>query len=144
MSSKPTFVFVPGAFHGPECFDLTREYLSQQGFSSIGVKTPSPNSHPPVDSMKPDVDAVLAAVTPILDRGEDVVLAMHSYGGMIGTQASGLIFEDSKGKSGRGKLRRLVYISAWVPQEGEVTIGPQDVVKDFQPIYIGIEASRSV
>lgn len=143
MSSKPTFIFVPGAWHSPEYFNDIREYLTKQGYSSAGVTTPGPNSNPPLDSMKPDVDAVVSVVTPILDQGEDVVLVVHSYGGTVGTQASGLIFDDSKGKSSRGKLRRLVYISAWVPKEGEGNFGPQEVVKDHDALYWDFEVGKS-
>lgn len=137
MSSKPTLVFVPGAWHSPGYFDLLREHLSKHGYSSAAVTTPSVNSDPPVESMQPDVAAIMSVTRSKLESGNDVILVMHSYGGMPGTQASGQLVKDLKAAPPgvQGRIRRLVYISAWVPSEGDVTHSPRVVVEDFNPVY---------
>ncbi|KAK3896992.1 hypothetical protein C8A05DRAFT_48207 [Staphylotrichum tortipilum] len=72
----------------------------------------------------PDVNAVADALTTLLDDGsDDVVVVMHSYGGMVGTDAVGKVVEErSQGGNNTGKIRRLVYVSAYVPLEGH-TLG---------------------
>lgn len=126
MSRKPTFLFVPGAWHLPPYFDHLITYLSSHGYPSVAVTLPAVNSSPAVTSLQPDVDAVVAALAALLDSGSDVVVVMHSYGGMVGTDAVGRVVKeraeaddgDGCDKKG-GKIRRLVYVTAHVPLEGQ-------------------------
>jgi pimeloyl-ACP methyl ester carboxylesterase len=123
---KPTFLLVPGAWHLPAYFDPLIDYLSSHGYFSVAVPLPSVNSSPAVTSLQPDVIAVADALTSLLDGGEDVVVVMHSYGGMVGTDAVGKVVQElstvpngSHGNRSTAKLRRLVYVAAWVPLEGQ-------------------------
>ncbi|KAG8162627.1 hypothetical protein KVR01_007105 [Diaporthe batatas] len=139
MSPKPTFVLVPGAWHRPSCFDKLRDSLSKHGYPSVAVTTPSVGSEPPVTSMAPDVDAVEAAVRKVLDRGDDVYLLMHSYGGAPGSAASGRIAE-SGGNSGdgKGRIKRLFYVAACVPIEGIPLGSPAEVIPGFEFEYMDV------
>lgn len=146
MSTKPTFVFVPGAFHGPTCFDQIREYLTKAGYQSEAVATVSPNSEPPTTSHDADVEAITSVITPILDKGEDVILVMHSFGGTIGSEAAGKIhqtvpYSGTTGSGGKGKILRLIYVTAWVTFENEGSTNPSDIVKDFVPLYFEFKVS---
>jgi pimeloyl-ACP methyl ester carboxylesterase len=125
---KPTFLLVPGAWHLPAYFDPLIDYLSSHGYFSVAVPLPSVNSSPAVTSLQPDVIAVADALTSLLDGGEDVVVVMHSYGGMVGTDAVGKVVQElstnavdgSRGNNrSAARIRRLVYVAAWVPLEGQ-------------------------
>lgn len=124
MSRKPTFLFVPGAWHLPPYFDPLISYLSAHGYPSVAVTLPAVNSSPAVTSLQPDVDAAVAALAETLSEGSDVVVVMHSYGGMVGTDAVGRVVKELSGANegnGKksGKIQRLVYVTAHVPLEGQ-------------------------
>lgn len=142
MSSKPTFVLVPGAWHRTGYFAQIRAYLSEHGYPSVAVATPSVGSDPPATSMDVDIVAVEAAVRKVLDGGEDVVLLMHSYGGGPGSVAAGRIAEgllkSGPVGEGKGRIKRLVYVAAFVPIEGEPMGSPATVIPGFVPEYMDI------
>lgn len=150
MASKPTFVLVPGAWHRPGYFAQIRSYLSDHGYPSEAVTLPSVGSDPPATSIDVDTDAVEAAVRKVLDAGEDVVLLMHSYGGGPGSEAAGRIAEEMLGAGGggqaevkekgkKGRIKRLVYVAAFVPIEGKEMGSPALVVPGFVPEYMDID-----
>lgn len=143
MSSKPTFVLVPGAWHRPGYFAQIRAYLSEKGYPSVAVATPSVGSDPPATTMGVDIDAVEAAVRKVLDGGDDVVLLMHSYGGGPGSEAAGRIAEEVLKNGGvpgegKGRIKRLVYVAAFVPIEGQPMGSPASVIPGFVPEYLEI------
>ena len=109
--SKPVFVFVPGAWHAPDVFSPVMEQLDAAGYNSVGVTLPSVGAEAPLKDFEPDVEAVRTALSKVLDSGDDVVLVMHSYGSIPACEAT-------KGMSGKGKIRRLVFCCAFVLPEG--------------------------
>jgi pimeloyl-ACP methyl ester carboxylesterase len=128
MASKPTFLFVPGAWHLPAYFDPVIKYLAGHGYRSVSVTLPAVNSSPAATSLQPDVEAVAAALAALLDDGSGAVVVMHSYGGMVGTDAVGKVVKE-RAEAGRGngnklaRIQRLVYVSAHVPLEGQTLLG---------------------
>lgn len=147
MSAKPTFVLVPGAWHRPAYFDQIRAYLSEHGYPSVAVATPTVGSDPPATTMGVDIDAIEAAVRKVLDGGDDVILLMHSYGGGPGSAAAGRIAESGGGGSGgdgKGRIKRLVYVAAFVPIEGKPLGSPADVVPGFVPEYMDFAEVRKI
>ena len=138
MPSKPTFLFIPGAWHFPAYFDPLIAYLSEHGYSSVAVTLPAVNSSPAATSLQPDVDAAAAALAALLDDGADVVVVMHSYGGMVGTDAVGRVVKErasadgSEGKQS-AKIKRLVYVAAHVPLEGQSLFDAIEGATDAPP-----------
>ena len=133
MSRKPAFLFVPAAWHLPAYFGPLITYLSDYGYISLAVTLPSVNSSPAVTSLQPDVNTVAAALTTLLDNDSDVIVVMHSYGGMVGTDAVGKAVKelaDAGGIYGKdsAKVKRLVYVAARVPLEGDTILSMLDGV----------------
>ncbi|KAI9052432.1 hypothetical protein LZ554_003778 [Drepanopeziza brunnea f. sp. 'monogermtubi'] len=128
MAAKPEFIFVPGAWHSPESFEPTTALLAQAGYAVHGVTLPSFGAQPPLQSFEPDVQAVQDIVGEVLSSGRDAVLVMHSYGGVVGCESlREYVSEAESGKGDRrqqqqqgrrGRLRRLVFVSAFVMPEG--------------------------
>lgn len=116
-SGKPAIVIVPGAWHVPSHYSKLESGLKQAGYEVKTVRNPSAGPPEPFPNMSPDVDAVQDAVKAFIDRGLDVVMAMHSIGGVIGCAAAkGLRPEDQA--NGKGIIA-LVYLSAFVVPEGK-------------------------
>ncbi|CZR64208.1 uncharacterized protein PAC_14106 [Phialocephala subalpina] len=117
MSSKPEFVIVPGAWHGPESFKPTSDLLSKEGYTSHGITLPSVGANPQVQSFTPDAEATKAVLDKVLSSGKDVVLIYHSYGGVVGSEALAEYVKEGP-KPGWGKVKRLVYVCAFALPEG--------------------------
>jgi pimeloyl-ACP methyl ester carboxylesterase len=124
MSSKPTVIFVPGAWHTPESFALVAAHLKDAGYEYTDVDKPSVSlSAPYIQSFEPDVEAVRKEVLAASDAGNDVVLVMHSYGGIPGSAAAkGLSKEDREKEGKKGGIIGLVYISSFAIEEGQSLI----------------------
>jgi hypothetical protein len=70
--------------------------------------------------MKPDVDAIQDVVRPIItDQGKDVLLVVHSYGGVVGGESVRGLEKASREKQGkRGGISHLYYCCAFALPEG--------------------------
>lgn len=122
--SKAEFILVPGAWHGPDSFAPTTSALEKLGFVVHGVDTPSVGANPPpLKSFAPDVEAVKSAVNKLLASGKDVVMLYHSYGGTASSEALADYLKEEGKKEGWGRIRRLVYIAAFVLPEGGSLMG---------------------
>src|SRR5262245_57894474 len=99
--TRPTLLFVHGAWHGSWCWEPVRQILSERGWTTAAVDLPT--VHAPDKAalgMAADADAVRAAIDAI---DGDVVVAAHSYGGVPTTQGA-----DAD------NVTHIVYISAFV------------------------------
>lgn len=126
-SSSAVFVFVPGAWHPPQCFDLVRAQLEAQGFSTEAVRTPSVGvpetgglKQPP--GLEADNTAVRNVVRRLADEGRQIVLCVHSYGGLPGPNALGpeekLGFKHRAAAGKPGGVIMLAYLAAVVVPAG--------------------------
>lgn len=103
---------------------------------SVGIKTPRP-------TFADDVNVIYNAVSTSLSSGQDVCLVVHSAAGMPGAEAiNRLIAEGAlEPKEGRGKLRRVVFIAAYVFPAGMV-FDAKDFIRPEDP-YFSIDVSRT-
>jgi hypothetical protein len=71
--------------------------------------------------MEPDVAVVREAVAVLLEKGKPIICVPHSYGGTVLTEAIGTLAQSgSRGcQLVTNGIKRLVYVSALVPQLGE-------------------------
>ena len=133
MSRKPAFLFVPAAWHLPAYFGPLITYLSDYGYISVAVTVPSIDSAPAVTSLQPDVNTLAVALTTLLGNDSDVIVVMHSYGGTVGIDAVSKAFKelaDTERIYGKesAKIKRLVYVTARVPLEGDTIFNMLDGV----------------
>lgn len=115
---KPTIALIPGAWHTPfPIYELVAKLLQEATYPTLPITLPSVGSACPFTD---DLAAIHAAITPVVEDGKDVVVVMHSYGGVAGTAAlKGLAKTERQRTSLRGGVVRLVYVTAFVPKEGE-------------------------
>jgi pimeloyl-ACP methyl ester carboxylesterase len=98
-SSKPTVVLVHGAFADASGWSAVYRGLAAQGYPVFAPANP-------LRGVASDGDYIRAFVSAI---GGSVVLAGHSYGGCVITNAS----------AGVAAVKALVYVAAFAPDEGE-------------------------
>lgn len=117
MSASPTLVFVPGSWHKASCYDRILEPLrNDHHMNCVAVTLPSTTGDAKA-TFKNDVDAVRAAISAETTAGRDVVVVVHSYGGVVGesavkgfTQASSPK-DASASATSNGHVKALVCIA---------------------------------
>lgn len=120
MTSGTTFVLVPGAWHPASALDPVAKPLSDAGYAVRGVDLPSCGAEPPLDGFGPDVEAISGVIAEEADKGQDVVVFMHSYGGVVGTEACRGLGKKERAAAGKkGGIVRLIYCTAFMVGEGE-------------------------
>lgn len=63
-------------------------------------------------------------MTELIDAGKEVAVVMHSYGGVVGTEAlHGLGQENNKASGKAGGVKRMIYMTAFIPQLGQSLAG---------------------
>jgi pimeloyl-ACP methyl ester carboxylesterase len=96
---KPTIALVHGAFAESASWNGVISQLQARGYEAVAIANP-------LRSLSGDAAYVRDAIAGI---GTPVVLAAHSYGGMVITEAA----------AGNDSVLGLVYVSAFAPDHGE-------------------------
>jgi pimeloyl-ACP methyl ester carboxylesterase len=102
-ASKPTIVLVHGAWADGSSWDKVSEQLQAEGYA---VRVP-PNNLRGVVSDSEHLVSFLTTIT------GPIVLVGHSYGGVVITNAA----------TRNSQVRSLVYVDAYIPDEGDTLIG---------------------
>jgi pimeloyl-ACP methyl ester carboxylesterase len=106
------FVLVHGAWHGGWCWRRVTDALREQGHRVFPVTLTGLGERAHLLSPLITLETHIADVmnTLVAEELQDVVLAVHSYAGMLGTAVADRMPE---------RLRHLVYVDAVVPKPGE-------------------------
>ena len=126
---KPTIIVVPGAWHVPEHYAAITSYMSSKGYPIICKQNRSCGT----EDATLDANDDAAAIRKEIDSVDgDVIIAMHSYGGLPGSVAA----------NGAKNVIGLIFISAFVTPPGSTILeAPQlenserdDLDVDVRPI----------
>lgn len=116
--TKPTILFIPGAWCSPSTYDAFLSRLRHLSFPTAYASYPSLNpSHPATADAATDTETVLKrSLLPLIDdEGKDVVIVMHSYGGVPGSSAArGLSKAQRRGEGKPGGVVGLIHVSGFV------------------------------
>jgi len=114
------FVLVHGAWHGGWCWRRVVQALAAAGHRAHAVTLTGVGERAHLMSPAITLETHITDVSNAIEAEEvdDVVLAVHSYAGMIGTAVADRM---------RGRLRHLVYVDAVVPKPGESWSSTQPV-----------------
>jgi pimeloyl-ACP methyl ester carboxylesterase len=106
------FVLVHGAWHGGWCWRRVVQSLAGAGHTvhTVTLTGVGERAHlmSPAITLETHISDVYGAID--AEEIDDVVLAVHSYAGMIGTAVADRM---------PGRLKHLVYVDAVVPNPGE-------------------------
>jgi pimeloyl-ACP methyl ester carboxylesterase len=119
MSKTPSFVLVPGAGHGPEVWDKVSTLLKKEGFNSFSVTLPTTAGDSSA-SFKDDVKATQDIIQTETSQGHDVVVVVHSYGGIVGQSAmKGFTTNGTQGPTtNKGHVIGLITMASTFAQAG--------------------------
>ena len=103
-------------WHGPEAFQETAAILkSEYGFESGFLHLASVGTAQPLADPYADVPIIQKAIEAEVDKGRDVILVVHSYGGIPGCNAlKSKLKKDAQGGNGViGIAFQCVSVRAW-------------------------------
>ena len=123
---NPTIVWVPGAWHIPAHYEPAVKLLRDAGYEVSTLRHPSVSiQRDPGNILHKDARVVADNIRKFTSVGQDVVLVMHSYGGVTGSEAAAIISDElrSDHDPNVGRIRRLIYLAAHVLENGSSLFG---------------------
>lgn len=136
MSTKPTLIFVHGAWHGPECWQKhVVPGLENKGYKCVAeqMKFAGPEAKPGV-GVKPSIEQAATLIESQTSQGRDVVVINHSFGGAIGPSAiKGYTNKDaSKLKEKDGRVIGIIHITGFVAPPNTALM---DIIQDREAAF---------
>ncbi|GKZ24458.1 hypothetical protein AbraIFM66951_010681 [Aspergillus brasiliensis] len=120
MASAPTIVLVPGAWCTAIVYDTLRTTLTSRGLPSIATAHPSIGAEPPSKTLTDDVAHLRSELVSLIDQGKDIILVLHSYGGVVGSGAVEGLGKAERAQQGKaGGVIMVVYMSAFAIPKGK-------------------------
>ena len=128
--AKPAILLVGGAWHTAEYLGPLLNVFKEAGYPAVSLGLPSAGASPPAEDFSGDVDAIRGQATRLISEHKELIVVLHSFSGIPGTEAlHGL--GKSSGSSGSEGVIALVYIASHVPRAGNsfdthlVTLGDE-------------------
>jgi surfactin synthase thioesterase subunit len=116
--SKPSLIFLPGAWHSPEVFDTLISKLSAHGYTFKALPLQAVIQNPAVKDLQPDINALRSAVLKEADAGNDVMVIGHSWGSIIVCGGLEGLSKEGRMKQGmEGGVVKLAFLTGFVPPE---------------------------
>jgi triacylglycerol esterase/lipase EstA (alpha/beta hydrolase family) len=119
MSTSPVILFTPGAWHGPWAFDAIRKDLGSRGLTTAAATLPSVGSTDATVGLAEDTASVRAEIEKLVNKGREVVVVAHSYGGVPSSNAvEGLNLKDRVAAGEKGGVKAVVYMTSFAIPAG--------------------------
>ena len=129
------FVLVHGAWHGGWCWQRVTAALQAQGHRvhAVTLTGLGERAHllSPAITLDTHIDDVISAIE--VEELHDVILAVHSYAGMIGTAVADRLSKH---------LKHLVYVDAVIPKPGESWSSTQSAAVQQQRLSAAQASTR--
>lgn len=121
-ATKPTIVLIQGTFQTPAFYDPLRTALQALGVPVVlpALPTTIPSPDQGTKDVSDDAASVQSAIDQLVAAGTTVVIAMHSYGSMVGAALNlqHLSLAARKAQSARGGVSSLLFFGAMAMPEG--------------------------
>ena len=126
---KPSVLIVHGAWHTPAHYQEVVYHLKQNGFEDVHCpRLPSATETLPLTAtanLEGDTAAIHSAIESFADLGRNTIVLMHSYGGVVGTNAlDGLLAPQRKALGLPGGVIHIIYMAAFVQPAGSRLVDP--------------------
>ncbi|KAL1620212.1 hypothetical protein SLS56_009758 [Neofusicoccum ribis] len=135
---KPYVQIIPGSFSLESFYYGIRDAVIALGYESSITPLQSSgkrNGQPPA-TKEDDVRHIRSVTESLLEKGKEVVLVMHSYGGIPGTESVKGLLKGDREKAGKtGGVVRLIYMTAVAPEAGQSL---NEIMAPLMAKYVGI------
>lgn len=112
---KPTIIFVSGAWHKAELYAPLTNALLARGFAVLAPTLPSVGGT--CDGFDDDVSTIRALIDQEVSAVHEVVILMHSYGGLVGSAAARGYSKQELQKDNTGVIK-MIYMTAFALDVG--------------------------
>ena len=136
MASKPTLLFVHGAWHSPDmCWHKIVPLLQDNGYKCVTPYMLYTTKEPPVSSCQLDIEMIQSLIKSELAANNDVVMVGHSFGGLVCRSAvQGLTEKDpSRAETDPRRVKGIIAMTALLLPTG---IGPNDAAGGAFPPFM--------
>lgn len=119
--SLPHILLIPGFWEGPSVYESVLDSLRHYGYSTQTIPLSSTgHASPNNPSMKDDVASIRSFIAPLIEEeAKEILLVLHSAGAFLGCMAiEGLSLKEREGKGQRGGVKKIVFLSGAIWQEG--------------------------
>ncbi|KAH7233558.1 Alpha/beta hydrolase fold-1 [Fusarium tricinctum] len=123
MTGNPSLVFVPGAWHTAEYWGKVKSAMESHKYRCTSVTLPTTQSTSTSVNFSHDVKAVQDAIVAETAQGFDVVVAVHSYGGAVGSSAMKGFTQQSSDNASTGDTKTGRVIGLFMVATGFVYVG---------------------
>ncbi|MCJ1369215.1 hypothetical protein MMC20_000425 [Loxospora ochrophaea] len=139
FKANPAIVLVHGAWHVPSHYSDFIEQLQKAGFEVFCPLLPTCDEAKRLTAnLSTDAESIRSQIMSLVDSSREVVMLLHSYGGVVGTEAvKGLSAPERATEGLPGGVVRLIYMCAFMLQVGESALsasfdrpGPEPVEVD--------------
>ena len=122
-------LLVGGAWHTHDYLLPLAAVLQDAGYPVVCYSLPSVGANPPKSDFGDDVAAIRSAASRLISEKKRVLAVLHSYGGIVGTEA--LQGFQNTSADGAGVLIGLLYIATMLPKKGDSFEAHLESVGDF-------------
>ncbi|KAG4439575.1 hypothetical protein IFR05_004923 [Cadophora sp. M221] len=114
------FVLVPGSFSPTTFYEKVVPLLQSHGYAVHPTALQSAGERPQGPAtFQEDASFIHSTILKLVEQDKDVILAMNSYGGFPGTEASKGLSKAEREKEGKkGGIVALVYLASFIPPVG--------------------------
>ena len=135
---KSIIIFVPGAFHTPFHYFPVVKLLSEAGYRAETVELPSTGKKPGSVTLEADIAAVRTLIENDTELGCDIILVVHSAGGVSGCAAvKGLAKRDHN----TGGVARIVAVAGFLfPAGTDLLTGSGGKLSDWYYLKVNCPA----
>ena len=141
---KPVVLFVHGSWHSPAHFKPVTDLFQSKGYRTVCPCLPTFNPPKPTVALPDDAACIGSELKKLIeDEQEDVIVAMHSYGGVVGTEAVKAEWgkQPRQLKAQRGGVLRLLYLCAFVLPPNASLASALGYIGGEIPPYIAVQVS---
>lgn len=113
----PTVLFIHGSWHNPNHFKAIRTLFESAGFPTECPAQATINAKPHTTlTLQDDVQVIQATLSKLIEDSRDVIVVMHSYGGVLGSEAIHEKFSKKarQEKGLAGGVTQLLYMAAFI------------------------------
>lgn len=124
MAQSTTIIFVPGAWHNPDCFDPVVQRLEALHYRTDKVHLPSVGPLKHYLNFDADVVQIRSQIEESVNFGQNVVMLVHSYGSLPSNEAvRGLDLKSRQQRGLSGGVSHIFFCCSFVIEEGDSLIG---------------------
>lgn len=120
INQSTTILFVPGAWHNPDCYDPVVSRLEAVNYKTKKIHLPTVGPPTHYLGFHEDVAHIRAQIEHAVDAGQNVVMVVHSYGSLPSNEAIKGLDINTRQKMGlTGGVTHLFFCCSFVIAEGK-------------------------